>query len=923
MVGMDENVEPPRRRRIEPSRAAAHPPEARAFGDAEERAEEVRSYLALGDPALQRVRIEGPLASTETGNDFREEFFDGSGRVWRRVRRGAASGQVIVEDSTYNVRGSITSTTAPYYGAGSPPYSATEAVYATTFAYDALDRRTSIQFPDSNQVTSAYGLLSETRTDEHQHDTATHYDVFGRKVKDQRLVSGGVQETQFTYDLLGRLTGMTDALGNAWSWTFDSLGRNRVKNDPDSGTWTLGYDDAGRLTTQTDAKNQRTDFNYDPAGRLSVKSTFNFAGVPEQTITFGYGEARTGYFNVGRATSTLGPGAISLTMDYDAAGRNVRQVRTLDSTSYNATSEYDAGGRLKVLRYSLGTTPGADTASYTYDAAGRIQAVAGYISSITYDAAGRPLVQTNENATRTNRTYSPGRGFLTYISTRRYTAFKSPIIQDLVYVPDSAGMLNSVTSVFDRESWTYGYDDAHRVTSATSPTPGISRTYQYDEIDRMTFNSRFGAYTYPPVLNPRPHAPTEIATRGTYLYDANGNLSSGGGLTLEWNVSNQPTLITSASTSTTVVYGGSGERVKKVHGTTTAIYPFGDDFEINGGIATRYISAPPIGVVAKVVGDETNPTPFWLHTDRLGSIQAVTDASGVEVLRRSYESYGDKIQDSSTHMESRGYIEQREDETGLLYLHARYYDPAIGVFTSPDPLHPGEERVGLNRFGYSGGDPVNGLDPSGLKWVNVCLSWETRYRDEGRSVTVEEHCSSWGQIWAGNPADGVDGIPQGDRRGGGGGRPTPTPTTPGPTEPDPTEPAIGNQPTFAVEVACPAAGGGGPSCPAQSGDLSPTAQAVVASVNQYNLQSNFFEAASLLVGLRGVGGYWKLGHEFRIGRNFRLALLGNRTGHQLGRWPHYHRRIVRPDGRTIPGGAIDRHRPWERPPDGVPWWRRF
>jgi RHS repeat-associated protein len=54
------------------------------------------------------------------------------------------------------------------------------------------------------------------------------------------------------------------------------------------------------------------------------------------------------------------------------------------------------------------------------------------------------------------------------------------------------------------------------------------------------------------------------------------------------------------------------------------------------------------------------------------------------------------------------------------------------------------------------------------------------------------------------------------------------------------------------------------------------------------------------------------GYEFTVGRNLRIAPWGNRTGHPYGELPHYHRRIVGPDGSTVPGGGIRWHRPWER-----------
>jgi hypothetical protein len=42
----------------------------------------------------------------------------------------------------------------------------------------------------------------------------------------------------------------------------------------------------------------------------------------------------------------------------------------------------------------------------------------------------------------------------------------------------------------------------------------------------------------------------------------------------------------------------------------------------------------------------------------------------------------------------------------------------------------------------------------------------------------------------------------------------------------------------------------------------------------------------------------------------RIAPTGNRTG-GVGELPHYHRRIVGPDGKTVPGGSMKWHRPWE------------
>ena len=58
---------------------------------------------------------------------------------------------------------------------------------------------------------------------------------------------------------------------------------------------------------------------------------------------------------------------------------------------------------------------------------------------------------------------------------------------------------------------------------------------------------------------------------------------------------------------------------------------------------------------------------------------------------------------------------------------------------------------------------------------------------------------------------------------------------------------------------------------------------------------------------------YKTGHEFAFGKNFRVAPWGNRRGnHPIGKYPHYHRRIFKPNGEVADYGSLNRHRPWEK-----------
>lgn len=63
---------------------------------------------------------------------------------------------------------------------------------------------------------------------------------------------------------------------------------------------------------------------------------------------------------------------------------------------------------------------------------------------------------------------------------------------------------------------------------------------------------------------------------------------------------------------------------------------------------------------------------------------------------------------------------QRLDETGLYYYNARYYDPTLGRFISPDTIIPNPANPQcFNRFSYCLNNPLKYIDPIGLTDVAV------------------------------------------------------------------------------------------------------------------------------------------------------------------------------------------------------------
>jgi RHS repeat-associated protein len=87
---------------------------------------------------------------------------------------------------------------------------------------------------------------------------------------------------------------------------------------------------------------------------------------------------------------------------------------------------------------------------------------------------------------------------------------------------------------------------------------------------------------------------------------------------------------------------------------------------------------------------------------------------------------------------------QYDEETGLYYLRARYYDPAIGRFIQEDPVGL---AGGSNVYAYLGGDPTRARDPMGTMGL-----YDKQYADREVLIPGWSDFSSGGDDWDG---DGV------------------------------------------------------------------------------------------------------------------------------------------------------------------------
>ena len=109
-------------------------------------------------------------------------------------------------------------------------------------------------------------------------------------------------------------------------------------------------------------------------------------------------------------------------------------------------------------------------------------------------------------------------------------------------------------------------------------------------------------------------------------------------------------------------------------------------------------------------------TITYFHNDLLGSPAAATNESGTVIWREAYSGYGERIKNEANSAPNKVWYTSRHQDadTGLVYMGARYYDPALGRFLSVDSVGFNEQNVhSFNRYAYANNNPYRFRDPSG------------------------------------------------------------------------------------------------------------------------------------------------------------------------------------------------------------------
>ncbi|KPL66749.1 hypothetical protein SZ64_00705 [Erythrobacter sp. SG61-1L] len=411
----------------------------------------------------------------------------------------------------YDVQNRLTQITAPPAASGA-------AVQTVQFAYDADGNLETVT--DSNGKITSYTYDANgnnTRvTDPTGNALARTYDGKNRLITEQSIGSDErgkafAHYTQYAYDSEGHLRFTVDAAARVTEYryttagqlsrTISYVGHSRVAGETEISVAEM----EAWVPSLTDLNSVRIAENtYDARGNLVLSKAYGIADNSGNPLTSeGVTTAHYAYDQAGNLLEGWREGEAHETFLYDGMGRLYSSTdrnggtttvtfigggsTTIVTTAagLTTTSVYNKAGELISLTESgAGTTAG--TATYEYDAAGRLRSVtdaSGRSSYIYYDKGGRKVASANEYGEVTEFRYdTAGRlaatiSYATALSAANKTAFQNP-----ASTADFADIRPS-TSAADVWSWTV-YDDAGRVIQSIDNAGGTV-TNEYDKAGQL------------------------------------------------------------------------------------------------------------------------------------------------------------------------------------------------------------------------------------------------------------------------------------------------------------------------------------------------------------------------------------------------------------------------------------------------------
>ena len=657
-------------------------------------------YTPYGQVDVQ-TRVVGTTSRMVLKNDF-----DSSGALLKAAKPYNINGQKTTY--VYGKNGELSTVTNAL--GQQTKYYYSNAAYAINGTSGGLQSTVKVIEPDGKETWSYADKLGRVVKNEEKSATKARVTSYGYTplgdLASQSVTAGGkTQATRYAYDGVGHLIHVWDSLGQDYDYVYNRAGQvTDVKVDGMTQR-SNAFNEIGLLMKKTNPAGLSEFYTYKTNGLLNQYTDENGL-IHTNTYTDYHEPSRESVKN------TAGAEVYWRAYTYDPTTRLLTGITTKDSE--NQSYRYDQWKRLDKQTvagkaYGLGydsydrltkfTYPDNQAVTYTYDNLNRLLTVA-------YPEMGTVTYGYETTSNQNKYTIGAPNGVT---QVRQTDAF------------DELTSVKSTTSSGGAALWseTFGYDGMGNITSIDRN--GTRYDYKYDDLNRITQETSAAAN-----LNT------------TYRYDARGNIASIAAndvpntevinQSYSYNALNQLSSYTTPTVTASYTYYGDGLRATKtVNGVKTRyVYLNGrvvEELDANGNSIGRSIWGNELLYRKDAVA---NKAGFYTYNGH-GDVVSIRDHAGSMLNSYDYDIWGNitsKVEQMSNPFKYTGEI--YDDESGLIYLRARYYDPVDKRFMNED-TYEGDIKNPLsqNLYTYVHNNPLTGVDPSGHCRTGVTPTYGT------------------------------------------------------------------------------------------------------------------------------------------------------------------------------------------------------
>lgn len=495
---------------------------------------------------------------------------------------------------------------------------------------------------------------------------------------------------------------------------------------------------------------------YDNRGRLiQTKSANHLGGVDEEYIAYNFTGQPTKKMHVHTKDANGGGKQTEVyTYTYDHAGRLLTTTHQLtDGTTARAQvtladNTYDELGRLKSNQKgglaSSKTTYGYNIRSWTKSIASPL-----FSQTLFYnDKVTAHSYSDYESAYNGNIS---GMEWQLQGESKRSYRFKYDNLSRLLHAAyngvTSGGMYNTSYS-YDKHGNITGLNRVGKTSAVNyALVDNMTLTYAGNQMIHVADGVKNFAYAPSADFKDVPNAPGVVE----YTYNKNGamNKDLNKGITeIQYNSLNLPRAIEIANPSVKgrikYTYSAAGVKLRTVHetdmnvqnATVMAVAPFSP--ETTTTETTDYVGNVIYknNVLNRILVDggyiEGGVYHYYM-TDHLGNNRVVVNASGTVTQRNHYYPFGTAFAENTVDEQKKQpykYNGKELDQMHGLNLYdysARYYESAVGRFTTVDPL--AEKYYSWSPYAYVMNNPLKYTDPTGMyvseesvgAWVNAAF----------------------------------------------------------------------------------------------------------------------------------------------------------------------------------------------------------